>query len=82
VGSRSRRIRRAGRRPEMPFYLLGHSTGTVYGALTAFVDTGAARIVAANRGHICSPRDNAFVRLSRPAGRAQQRCAARYLPHR
>ncbi len=44
-------IRRREERPGMPFYLLGHSAGGQFAErLAAFVDCGAARIVAANPG--------------------------------
>ncbi len=43
----------------MPYYLIGHSAGGQFLARTsAFVDTGAARIVAANPGtHLFPVKD-------------------------
>ena len=44
-------IRKREERPEMPFYLLGHSAGGQFvERLAGFVDCGALRIVAANPG--------------------------------
>jgi len=45
------RLRAVERRPEMPYYLIGHSAGGQFLVrLTAFVPTEARRIVAANPG--------------------------------
>src|SRR5207302_8339535 len=42
-------IRKREQRPDMPFYLLGHSAGGQFvERLAGFIDSGAARIVAAN----------------------------------
>lgn len=44
-------IRRHEGRPDMPYYLIGHSAGGQFlGRVSGFVDTGARRIVAANPG--------------------------------
>lgn len=52
-------IRRREGRPEMPYYLLGHSGGGQFVArLAGFVDSGAERIVAANPGTHLWPTRN------------------------
>jgi sulfatase modifying factor 1 len=49
-------IRRREGRPDLPFYLLGHSAGGQFvGRLTALADTGARRHVAANPGGYVFP---------------------------
>ena len=55
-------IRRQEARPELPFYLLGHSAGGQFTErLAGFVDPGAVRIVAANPGtHLVPTRDQQF----------------------
>lgn len=45
----AKRLRELEDRPDLPFYLVGHSAGGQFvGRMTAFVDTGAAGMVAAN----------------------------------
>src|SRR5262249_50059641 len=53
--------RRAGN-PDMPFYLIGHSAGAQFvERLSAFVPTGAKRVVVANAGvHLFPTRDLPF----------------------
>lgn len=55
-------LREREQRPEMPYYLIGHSAGGQFvERLAGFLDTGAARIVAANPGtHLVPTRDQAF----------------------
>jgi glycerophosphoryl diester phosphodiesterase len=55
-------IRRRESRPELPYYLLGHSAGGQFvERLAGFVDPGAARIVAANPGtHLFPTRDQRY----------------------
>lgn len=55
-------LRHVAGRPDMPHYLIGHSAGGQFlERLTAFTDTGARRIVAANPGaHIFPTRDADF----------------------
>lgn len=55
-------IRRRESRPEMPYYLLGHSAGGQFAErLTGFLDSGAVRIVAANPGtHLVPTREQTF----------------------
>jgi poly(3-hydroxybutyrate) depolymerase len=56
------RIRQMERRPEMPYYLIGHSAGGQFLVrMAGFFDSGAAGIVAANAGSALFPtRDAAF----------------------
>ncbi len=55
-------IRRREARPDLPYYLLGHSAGGQFvERLAGFVDPGAARIVAANPGtHLVPTREQRF----------------------
>jgi glycerophosphoryl diester phosphodiesterase len=55
-------IRHREARPDLPFYLLGHSAGGQFvERLAGFVDPGAARIVAANPGtHLVPTREQRF----------------------
>jgi dienelactone hydrolase len=55
-------IRRREARPDLPFYLLGHSAGGQFvERLAGFVEAGAARIVAANPGtHLVPTREQRF----------------------
>jgi poly(3-hydroxybutyrate) depolymerase len=55
-------LRRREGRPELPFYLIGHSAGAQFVArLTGFVETGACGHVAANPGAYLLPtRDEPF----------------------
>jgi glycerophosphoryl diester phosphodiesterase len=55
-------IRKREQRPDMPFYLLGHSAGGQFvERLAGFIDSGAARIVAANPGtHLFPTRDQNY----------------------
>jgi glycerophosphoryl diester phosphodiesterase len=55
-------IRKRERRPDMPFYLLGHSAGGQFvERLAGFMNSGAARIVAANPGtHLFPTRDQTY----------------------
>jgi glycerophosphoryl diester phosphodiesterase len=55
-------IRRRESRPELPWYLLGHSAGGQFvERLAGFVDPGAARIVAANPGtHLFPTREQRY----------------------
>lgn len=51
------RLRRLENRPDMPYYLIGHSAGGQFLVrLSAFVPTAASRIVAANPGSQLFPR--------------------------
>jgi formylglycine-generating enzyme required for sulfatase activity len=55
-------VRRREGRPDLPYYLLGHSAGGQFVArLTGFVETGAVRHVAANPGaHLAPDREDRF----------------------
>jgi glycerophosphoryl diester phosphodiesterase len=55
-------IRKREGRPDMPYYLLGHSAGGQFvERLAGFVDSGAARLVAANPGtHLFPTRDQRY----------------------
>ncbi len=55
-------IRKREQRPDMPFYLLGHSAGGQFvERLAGFIESGAARIVAANPGtHLFPTRDQSY----------------------
>ncbi len=55
-------VRRATGRADLPYYLIGHSAGGQFLVrMSAFTDTGARRIVAANPGaHIFPTRDADF----------------------
>ncbi len=53
-------IRQREKRPDMPYYLIGHSGGGQFlFRLAAFVDTDASEIVASNSGTLIFPRKEA-----------------------
>jgi pimeloyl-ACP methyl ester carboxylesterase len=55
-------VRRRERRPDMPYYLIGHSAGAQFAQrLAAFVPHGAQRVVVANAGvHLFPTREMPF----------------------